>query len=78
MIGQTVITRKKLAELPEYSTSVPTGTTIGKRWRRDVDGQWMIGEYVRLPDDSAFLLTHVGIKWSWAVDDEGTYYKGKL
>lgn len=54
--------RLRLADfekLPEYSASLPTGTTIGKRWRR-LDGAhdpdflraggkpaWMIGQYTR-------------------------------
>lgn len=29
------LTASELAELPEYSCSLPTGTTIGKRWRRN-------------------------------------------
>lgn len=27
----------ELTELYEYSTSIPTGTTIGKRWRRNLN-----------------------------------------
>ena len=30
-----VLTRSELEELLEYSCSLPTGTTIGKKWRRD-------------------------------------------
>ncbi len=53
------LTPREFAALPEYSCSLPTGTTIGKRWKR-LDGshdhrfiaaggkpRWMIGEYVR-------------------------------
>lgn len=29
------MTEAELLKLPEYSTSLPTGQTIGKRWRRD-------------------------------------------
>lgn len=56
--------------LPEYSATIPTGTTIGKRWRR-LDGahdhvakaaghkpRWIIGEYTEHADP-----TKVGIKW---------------
>lgn len=28
-------TKAELAALPEYSCSLPTGTTIGKRWKRN-------------------------------------------
>ena len=53
------LTPREFADLPEYSCSLPTGTTIGKRWKR-LDGshdrgfiaaggkpRWLIGEYVR-------------------------------
>lgn len=55
-----LIAREELMRLPDYSMSLPTGTTIGKRWRRDNGkGGWAIGEYVpsAIPD-------HVDIKWS--------------
>lgn len=37
--------------LPDYSASIPTGTTIGKRWKRrkdyhDESKGWRLGEYV--------------------------------
>lgn len=31
------LTRAALDALPEYSCSLPTGTTIGKRWKRDAN-----------------------------------------
>lgn len=53
------LTPREFAALPEYSCSLPTGTTIGKRWKR-LDGshdhrfkaaggqpRWMVGEYTR-------------------------------
>lgn len=51
--------------LLDYSCSLPTGTTIGKRWKRGEPyygtgpKEWFQGEYVACdkPD-------HVGIKWS--------------
>lgn len=56
--------------MPEYSATYPTGTTIGKRWRR-LNGiydevflrhggkpYWQIGEYVDHPDPKK-----IGIKW---------------
>lgn len=30
-----VMERADLDALPDYSMSIPTGTTIGKRWKRD-------------------------------------------
>lgn len=47
------LTPREFRALPDYSGSLPTGTTPGKRWRR-LDGAhdrdckdpcWMIGEY---------------------------------
>lgn len=84
---ETVISRKELFDLGEYSCSLPTGTTIGKRWRRDVhayrrrpDGtyfpdeihEWKIGEYTEDPDPAM-----VGIKWSWAVDENREPHRGR-
>jgi hypothetical protein len=51
-----LMTVAEFNELPEYSMSLPTGTTIGKRWRRHCWGVeqknaplhrqvWMLGEY---------------------------------
>ena len=42
----THLSQTEFDKLPEYSMSVPTGTTIGKRWKhQDPDGTWMICEY---------------------------------
>ena len=79
----TVISRKELAALSEYSCSLPTGTTIGKRWRRDVNAyradrrgappEWVIGEYVDIHDPK-----NVGIAWAWAVDAQHNLHRGSL
>jgi len=58
-----VMTAAELAALPEYSASVPTGTTIGKRWSRrrdcfDPSRGYFMGEYVPHPDPG-----RVGIVW---------------
>ena len=54
-------------QLDEYSATLPTGTTPGKRWRRH-DGAfdpscekpfWLIGEYAAIPDDPE----RVAINW---------------
>ena len=79
----TVISRNELFDLLEYSCSLPTGTTIGKRWRCDVHAyrkplipedrhEWRIGKYVEHPDSDK-----VGIEWSWAVDANGNPHRGK-
>lgn len=44
-----MLSRDDFNKLPEYSCSLPTGTTTGKRWKRkvvDAKGtQWIMGEY---------------------------------
>lgn len=80
---ETIISRAELFALPEYSCSIPTGTTIGKRWRSDVNAyrehvvpedqhEWQIGEYIEHPD-----LDKVGIRWTWAVDAKHEPHRGK-
>lgn len=49
------LTKQEFEALLEYSTSLPTGKTIGKRWRRYLfsgpcAGQWVMCEYVEDPD----------------------------
>ena len=80
------IERKDLKKLLEYSCSLPTGTTVGKRWRRDVnfnrphngltwrEPEWIIGEYYDIGSEKT-----IGIRWSWALDPKtGTTHRGKL
>lgn len=61
------LTQAELEALPEYSCSLPTGTTIGKRWKLDVHFRpgppnafpaWLLGEYTAHPDPGL-----VGITW---------------
>jgi len=35
-VGSISLTQKEFNDLLEYSTSVPTGTTLGKVWKRGV------------------------------------------
>jgi hypothetical protein len=84
---EIVISRDELRKLPEYSCTIPTGTTIGKRWRRDVlepkrfhgvlprdtPAEWMIGEYYDIGSDK-----EVGIKWAWAMEAPGKVWRGDL
>lgn len=58
------LTKAEFDALGEYSTTLPTGTTIGKRWKRakpwdSKNPTWYLGEYV----PGAFPGS-VGIKWS--------------
>lgn len=50
---EVILTKQQFAELNEYSTSIPTGATIGKRWKRclwpSANGgptTWLMGEFV--------------------------------
>lgn len=62
------LTEAAMNALPEYSTTRPTGTTIGKRWRCDVlfrtpaermGRMWVIGEYQEILGDTK----NVRIAW---------------
>lgn len=67
-----ILTPSELDSLPDYSCSVPTGTTVGKRWRRRLRYQhkpglrWgihgrppqIVGEYVEHDDPGL-----VAIRW---------------
>lgn len=69
-MGTVALSRPEFDELPEYSCTLPTGTTIGKRWKRcepyhasrefgAPDATWYLGEYVDIGDE-----TTVGVEWS--------------
>lgn len=61
------LTEAEFYALPDYSCTLPTGTTIGKRWRRrepyeigpEIENVWYMGEYVECDDPGK-----VGIEWS--------------
>lgn len=56
-----VMEPRDFEDLFEYSTSIPTGTTIGKRWKaRRIDG-WVMGEYEEL--DQTEYPGEVLIRW---------------
>lgn len=53
--------RSEMEALREYSASLPTGKTIGKRWRcrsTEATSGWVMGEYVEHSDPAL-----VGIRW---------------
>ena len=52
------VTKAVFNRLPEYSSSIPTGTTIGKQWKRREGNNWYLGEYI--PHEDPKL---VGISW---------------
>ena len=54
-----VMTRREFDELMEYSTSLPSGTTIGKIWKCHArNDTWWLGEYCETT-----LVGMVDIKW---------------
>ena len=81
-IGTTYVTQQEFDELLEYSSTVPTGTTIGKKWKRHepyrrpqscIDpehdcGHWFMGEYIR-PGPKEFAR-EVWIRWTKLVIGE--------
>jgi hypothetical protein len=49
------MTQAEIDALLEYSTTLPTGKTVGKRWKRRLflgpkAGRWVLCEYVEDPD----------------------------
>lgn len=57
-----VMTQAEFDALPSYSCSLPTGTIVGKRWRRGHPyanpTHWWLGEYIEHPDPG-----YVGVRW---------------
>jgi hypothetical protein len=58
-----IMSQKDFDALPEYSCSLPTGTFIGKRWRRrepytSTPTHWFLGEFIEINDPE-----NVGIRW---------------
>ena len=58
-----ILTKEEFDNLPEYSCSLPTGTTIGKKWKSKVNYNdsskgWLLAEYIEIGKKDK-----VGIKW---------------
>lgn len=77
MAGTIILTKKEFDALPEYSCSLPTGTTIGKKWKKNIHAfdprchdprtgntidDWYLCEYVEHSDP-----TKVGIVYKHIV-----------
>jgi len=87
MRGEIVISREDLRKMLEYSCTLPTGTYLGKRWRRDIhepkrnagqlglEPEWVIGEYIPDPKHDPEMI---GIRWSWAMEAPGKVWRGDL
>ena len=62
-----MLTVREFEELNDYSCSLPTGTTVGKRWRRRVPymigpgitNTFVMGEYVE-----SYKTNSIGIEWT--------------
>lgn len=72
------MSRREFDELPEYSCTLPTGTTIGKKWKRrepygaDPDtATWYLGTYVDIGTNASPIAreTKIGIEW-WEIEIE--------
>ncbi len=66
------ITQKEFDGLDEYSCSVPTGTTLGKKWKckrdyHDASKGWFIGEYGKPFDDPRGKRFCQKVPISWAI-----------
>ncbi len=67
MGGRIWLTLEQFDELLDYSCSIPTGQTIGKRWKRHepyvhdpkVKTVWYMGQYVDHEDPDK-----IGIRWT--------------
>lgn len=65
------VSQRELEELLEYSSSLPTGTTIGKVWKRKIfdqqsgrfTGRYRLGEYVPETVEPWKSKGYVGIQW---------------
>lgn len=58
----TFVTQAEFDELREYSHTLPSGTVIGRRWKRReplARKGWVLGEYV-----ACDIPNKVGIRWS--------------
>ena len=51
-------TEAEFMELLEYSYTLPTGTTVGKRWRKFDGRRWWIGEFYEIEK-----ADRIGIRW---------------
>lgn len=60
------LSESEFNKLADYSCTLPTGTTLGKRWKckktyHDASQGWLMGEYVPHPQNKP---NKVGIRWT--------------
>jgi len=79
------LTAEQMQRLPEYSATLPTGKTIGKRWRCRLTERspwdpkgcgktlgWSVGEYAELsPEDQKKWPGEIAILWFLPAVDDG-------
>ena len=60
-----LLSREDFDALPEYSCTLPTGVTIGKRWKRrepygaePANAAWFLGTYIDVGEKDA-----AGVEW---------------
>jgi len=78
--------REYLKEWGEYSCSVPTGTTVGKKWLRNQSAftsaprdNWYIGEYLDKIEIDSRGQEHIIIAWTKVIVwDEDVVVCGKV
>ena len=57
------MTKRALEALSEFSMTLPTGTTPGRRWRRRVGDEWWQGRYGKpIPNPSEARRRYPGLE----------------
>jgi hypothetical protein len=65
VMNEVLLTQHEFDNLLNYSCTLPTGQTVGKRWKRripyeqvkGVTPEWFMGEYVEDPDPEYIRIT---------------------
>lgn len=66
----------ELMSMGEYSSTLPTGTTVWKQWRRRVDAEpsgFVVGQYVPCDERDRRGRAQVGIRWYRVVLKHGPF-----
>jgi hypothetical protein len=75
IMDEIYLTQKQLDELLEYSTSIPTGTTEGKQWKRHIFTFKMHG----VPHSAGYIPGGITeYKESWLVGEYGKPIDNKV
>jgi hypothetical protein len=60
----TGMTKLEFDSLDEYSTTMPTSPSVGRRWKRAKKAVWWLGEVFALPESDPKHKTEAEIRWS--------------